>query len=32
MEQPFTKAEYSDLVDKKSPNSPTIRNIFFYEQ
>jgi stage V sporulation protein AC len=29
MEQPFTKAEYSDLVNKKSPNSPTIRNIFF---
>jgi len=27
MEQPFTKAEYSDLVDKKSPNSPIMRNI-----
>ena len=27
MEQPFTKTEYSDLVDKKSPNSPTLRNI-----
>jgi stage V sporulation protein AC len=29
MQQPFTKAEYSDLVDKKSPNSPILRNIIF---
>ena len=29
MEQPFTNAEYSDLVNKKSPNSPMARNIFW---
>lgn len=29
MEKPFTNAEYSDLVDKKSPNSPIWRNIFW---
>jgi stage V sporulation protein AC len=29
MEQPFTNAEYSDLVNKKSPNSPIGRNIFW---
>lgn len=29
MEQPFTNAEYSDLVNKKSPNSPITRNIFW---
>jgi len=29
MEQPFTNAEYSDLVNKKSPNSPMIRNMFW---
>lgn len=29
MEKPFTNAEYSDLVDKKSPNSPILRNIFW---
>lgn len=27
MQQPFTKTEYADLVNKKSPNSPLIRNI-----
>ena len=29
MEQPFTNAEYSDLVNKKSPNSPMARNMFW---
>lgn len=29
MEQPFTNAEYSDLVNKKSPNSPRGRNMFW---
>jgi stage V sporulation protein AC len=29
MEQPFTNAEYSDLVNKKSPNSPMPRNMFW---
>ena len=29
MEQPFTNAEYSDLVNKKSPNSPMGRNMFW---
>lgn len=27
MQQPFTKTEYADLVDKKSPNSPLVKNI-----
>lgn len=29
MEKPFTNAEYSDLVNKKSPNSPILRNMFW---
>ena len=27
MDQPFTNSEYSDLVNKKSPNSPLAKNI-----
>ena len=29
MEQPFTNSEYSDLVNKKSPNSPISRNMLW---
>lgn len=29
MEQPFTNTEYADLVNKKSPNSPLPRNMFW---
>lgn len=29
MDQPFTNAEYSDLVNKKSRNSPMGRNMFW---
>ena len=27
MKQPYTKSEYSKYVDKKSPNSPLVKNI-----
>lgn len=27
MKQPYTKSEYSKYVDKKSPNSPIVKNI-----